>query len=151
MFVRLLVVLISHILCCFSDLVCCRSLVQFMVQRGGIEQRWNLDPCQCDQAHLVWLSIVRSSPRGTIERMPHHLNNSYCPSLHRFIACAVGILRQLRAIDRTSRDRMYCDWMHYIQLNAHGTAIEHHAYDQAHTALCSRTHMTWQNIRIFYK
>jgi hypothetical protein len=44
MFVRLLVVLISHVLCCFSVLVCCRSLMQIVVQRGDIKQSWNLGP-----------------------------------------------------------------------------------------------------------
>ena len=41
MFVRLLAVLISHALCCFSDLVYCRSLVKFVVQKGGFEERRN--------------------------------------------------------------------------------------------------------------
>ena len=41
MFFRLLVLLISHVLCYFSDLVCCRSLVQFVVQGGGFEPRKN--------------------------------------------------------------------------------------------------------------
>ena len=44
MFVRLLAVLISNILCCFSVLVCCRSLVQIGDQKGEIEQMWKLDP-----------------------------------------------------------------------------------------------------------
>jgi hypothetical protein len=33
------VLLISNVLCCFSVLVCCRSLVEIVVQRGGIEQK----------------------------------------------------------------------------------------------------------------
>jgi hypothetical protein len=70
MFVRLLVLLISYVLCCFSTFVCCRSLVQIVVQRGGIEQRWNLGPYKCDRAHLVSSSALRSSLRGTIKHMP---------------------------------------------------------------------------------
>jgi hypothetical protein len=58
MFVRLLVLLISNVLCCFSVLVCCRSLVQIVVQKGvelskdgtlasasAIERTW------CDRMH----------------------------------------------------------------------------------------------------
>ena len=36
MFVRLLVMLISDVLCCFSVLVCCRTLVLIVVHKG-----WN--------------------------------------------------------------------------------------------------------------
>ena len=64
MFVRLLVVLISDVLCCFSVLVCCRSLVLIVVQRGGIEQKMESWPLP------VRSSRLRSSPRGAIERMP---------------------------------------------------------------------------------
>ena len=39
MFVRLLAVLISDVLCCFTVLVCCRSVVQIRVQKGEIEQK----------------------------------------------------------------------------------------------------------------
>jgi hypothetical protein len=38
-FVRLLVLLISNVLSCFSVLVCCRSLVQKVAQRGEMKQR----------------------------------------------------------------------------------------------------------------
>ena len=138
MFVRLLVLLISHVLCCFSDLLCCRSLVQFVVQRGGIEQRWNLGPCQCDRAHLVRSNAVCSSPRGAIERMPRQPHILRCLSRHRFIACAVGILRQLRAIDLTSRNRTSC-----IQLNAHRPEIERTTCDRTHTGLRSSASLTW--------
>jgi hypothetical protein len=57
MFVRLLTVLISDVLCYFSVLVCCRSLVQIMVQRGGIKQSGSLAPVStidrtwCDRVH----------------------------------------------------------------------------------------------------
>jgi hypothetical protein len=44
MFVRLLAVLISDVLCYFSVLVCCRSLVRIVVQRGGIKQSGSLAP-----------------------------------------------------------------------------------------------------------
>jgi hypothetical protein len=44
MFVRLLSVLISDFLYYFSVLVCCRSLVQIVVQRDGIKQSGSLAP-----------------------------------------------------------------------------------------------------------
>jgi hypothetical protein len=49
--------LISNVLCYFSVLVCCRSLVQIMVQRGGIKQSGSLAPVStidhtwCDRVH----------------------------------------------------------------------------------------------------
>jgi hypothetical protein len=42
MFVRLLAVLIYDVLCYFSVLVCCRSLVLIVIQRGGIKQSGSL-------------------------------------------------------------------------------------------------------------
>ena len=39
MFVRLVAVLIYDVLCYFSVLVCCRSLVQIGVQKGVIKQK----------------------------------------------------------------------------------------------------------------
>jgi hypothetical protein len=65
MFVKPLVLLISNILCCFSVLVCCRSLVQIGVQMGEIEQKME-----------VWALPVRSIALGeiehiAIERMSH--------------------------------------------------------------------------------
>jgi hypothetical protein len=50
-------VLISNILCCFSVLVCCRSLVQIGVQMGVIEHKME-----------VWPLLVRSIALGAIER-----------------------------------------------------------------------------------
>jgi hypothetical protein len=70
MFVRLLVVLISNVLCYFSVLVCCRSLVRIVVQRGGIKQSGSLAPISvinrtwCDRAHCdrtQAMSVVKSS------------------------------------------------------------------------------------------
>ena len=61
MFVRLLVLLISHVLYYFSDLVCCRSSVQFVVQRGGFEQRRNQAPGSEIERTLVQLSALRAS------------------------------------------------------------------------------------------
>jgi hypothetical protein len=49
--------LISDVLCYFSVLVCCKSLVRIVVQRGGIKQSGSLAPINainrtwCDQAH----------------------------------------------------------------------------------------------------
>jgi hypothetical protein len=45
MFVRFLAVLIFDVLCYFSVLVCCRSLVQIVVQRGKIKQSGSLASC----------------------------------------------------------------------------------------------------------
>jgi hypothetical protein len=59
MFVRLLAMLISDVLCYFSVLVCCRSLVRIVVQRSGIKQSGSLalvsaiDRTWCDRAHYV--------------------------------------------------------------------------------------------------
>jgi hypothetical protein len=64
MFVRHLVLLISHVLCYFSVLVYCRSLVQIVVQRGEIEQRWNLGPA------------------SALKRMPHQPHIPRLPSRH---------------------------------------------------------------------
>jgi hypothetical protein len=58
MFVKPLVLLISNILCCFSVLVFCRSLVQIEVQMGEIEQKME-----------VWLLPMRSITLSEIERM----------------------------------------------------------------------------------
>ena len=133
MFVRILVLLISHVLCCFSVLVCRRSLVQFVAQRREIKQSWNLGPCQCDRAHLVCLS-----PRGAISAcLVSRISRVALvgPSLHRFNTCAVRLLRQLRAIECTAHDRKHMrawDWKHCIQSNAYGTAINHTTYDRVH-------------------
>jgi hypothetical protein len=59
MFVRFLAVLIYDVLCYFSVLACCRSLVRIMVQRGGIKQSGSLAPISaidrtwCNRAHCV--------------------------------------------------------------------------------------------------
>jgi hypothetical protein len=73
MFVRFLVLLISHVLCCFSDLVCCRFLVQIVVQRGGIEQKMKSWPLP------VRSSALQSSPKGAIEHMPRQPAKSTSP------------------------------------------------------------------------
>jgi hypothetical protein len=57
MFVKPLVLFISNILCCFSILVCCRSLMQIGVQMGEIEQKIE-----------VWPLPMRSVALGEIER-----------------------------------------------------------------------------------
>ena len=99
MFVRLLVMLISHVLCCFGVLVCCRSLVQFVVQMSEIEQKMESWPLP------VRSSALCLSPRGTIECMPSQPRITRCPSLHCFNTCTVGIYWQLRAIERSAIER----------------------------------------------
>jgi hypothetical protein len=124
MFVRLLVLLISNVLCCVSISMCCRSLVQIVVQRGEIEQRWNLGPCQCDRAHSMRSNALRFSAMGMIECMPRQPHIPRCPSRHCFNTCIVGILRQLCVIDVTPCDRTRCVQMHNIRSNTHELAIE---------------------------
>jgi hypothetical protein len=63
MFVRLLVLLISNVLYCFSVLVCCRSLVRIMVQRGGIKQRWNFSLCRCVRTQKPRSNVLPPSAR----------------------------------------------------------------------------------------
>jgi hypothetical protein len=38
-------------------LVCCRSLVRIVVQRGGIKQRWNFSLCRCVRTHILRLNV----------------------------------------------------------------------------------------------
>ena len=90
MFVRLIVVLISNILFCFSVLVCCRSLVQIEVQNGEIEQKWKLDPCQCDRAHCTQTHELRSSACLVTYVSRIALAGLI---LHRFNTCTVGFSR----------------------------------------------------------
>jgi hypothetical protein len=93
MFVRLLVVLISHVLCCFSVLVRCRSLMHIVVQMEEIKQSWNLGPCQCARAHLVRSSVLRSNdkPQSSVSHVSRNPRVDLAsPSLHRFNTCAVG-------------------------------------------------------------
>ena len=61
MFVRLLAVLIYDVLCYFSVLVYCRSLVQIGDQNDEIKQKWKLVPCKCDRAHCARTQGARSS------------------------------------------------------------------------------------------
>ena len=72
--------------------------------------------------------------------------------LHRFNTCAVGILRQLRAIERSAHE------LKRLRSNAYGPEIERNAYDRSHEGLRStvtpaieRTHVTWQHISFVYK
>ena len=134
MFVRLLVMLISNVLCCFSVLVCCRSLVQFVAQRGEIKQSLNLGPYQCDRAQCARAQGGRPSVCL--------VNCISCialagPSLHSFNTCAVGFLRQLHAIDRTvwiersAVERTAHNWT-YTTLR-----LSSLHYDQMHTGLRS--------------
>jgi hypothetical protein len=53
MFVRLLAVLISGVLCYFSVLVCCRSLVRIVVQRGRIKQSGSLAPVNAIERTVI--------------------------------------------------------------------------------------------------
>ena len=138
MFIRLLAVLISNILCCFSVLVCCRSLVQFEAKRGEIKQRQNFGPCKCNRTH-----DLRSST-ATQTRVPHvALTN---PMLHRFNTCTVGILRQLSTIDRILCDRAQCGRTQCPRSNVHGanTALRSNAKQ---TIECKRNYDRSQHLR----
>jgi hypothetical protein len=68
MFVRLLAVLISDVLCYFSVLVCCRSLVRIVVQRGRIKQSGSLAPVSVIMR--VRSSTLCSNAEAMIEREP---------------------------------------------------------------------------------
>jgi hypothetical protein len=52
MFVKPLVLFISNILCYFSVLVCCRSLVQIGVQMGEIKQKIKVWPLPVQSSAL---------------------------------------------------------------------------------------------------
>ena len=136
MFVRLLTVLISNILCCFSVLVCCKSLVQIRIQKGrnwGKLKSWPL---------TVWSSVLRSSARVAIERrhvdprFPHRPSRPYAPSLQ--------LLR------RGNSELVICDQSHIVRSNTvrsnatptiehtwrwHGPGTERIADDQTHVGL----------------
>ena len=102
MFVRLLAVLISNILCCSSILVCCRSLVQ-------IKESWSLDPWQCDREHLVQSSALRSSARVAIERRHMDPHFPLCPSQP--YAPSLQLLR------RGNSEAVICNRSHLVRPN----------------------------------
>ena len=129
MFVRLLVMLISHIICCFSGLMCCRSFVQFMAQKGEIKQSWNLSPCQCDRAHLVQSSALRSSSKGAIECMPSQQHITCCPSR--------PWSPSLQHLRHGNSKAVTCDWSHTMWTNA----MRSNAQDMIkRTRTCDRAH-----------
>ena len=132
MFVKLLDVLISNILCCFSVLVCCRSSVQIGVQKGEIEQKWKFDPCQCDWAHLV-----RSSLRGAIERIHVDPYFTRCPS--RPYAPSLQHLR------RGDSEAVMCDRSHIVGSNAVRSNSD--SYHRTHTALRSNATFTIERMQ----
>ena len=143
MFVRLLAVLISNILCSFNVLVCCRSLVQISDQKGEIEQMWKLDPWQCDRAHCTRAQGTRSSASTwthvshvALAAIAHSLTLwDFWGSYLRSIAyCAI----ECNAVERNTSDQTYtkltriCNWTHIIGSNACGTAIDRTTCDRAH-------------------
>jgi hypothetical protein len=96
MFVRLLAVLISDVLCYFSVLVCCRSLVRIVVQRGGIKQSGSLAPVsaidrtKCDRAHCVQTQKPRSNASHVsceVHVALAAITNSLAPWEFRVIIC----------------------------------------------------------------
>jgi hypothetical protein len=129
-------VLISHVLCCFSVLVCYRFSLQIVVQRGEIKQSWNLGPCQCARAHCDRTHEPRSStshvncnPRVALPG----------PSLHRFNTCAVGFQSSyLRSIVNITIERNAIE-LKSLRLNAYYSEIERNAYDRLHIGLRSIT------------
>jgi hypothetical protein len=135
--------LISNVLCCFNSLVCCRSLIHIVVQRGEIKQSWNLGPCQCARAHMVRLSAshVSRNPRIALAG----------PSLHHFNTCTVGFwssyLRSIAyhvikrsVVERTTHDRTYTT----LRLNACQMIERMLACARAH-CLRSSAPLTWQH------
>ena len=69
--------------------------------------------------------------------MPRQPHIPHCPSHHHFNTCAVGLLRQLRAIDHTYCDRAQCGQTHSTLSNVHDFAIERPDYDRVHSGLRS--------------
>ena len=138
MFVRLLVMLISDVLCCFSVLLCCRSFVLIVAQRGEIKESWNIGQCQCDRVHLVRSSALHLSPRGAIERMPSQLHNTRCPS--RPYAPSLQHLRrrdfEVVTCDQTQTPTIECirpwDRTQCLRLNACGITIDRTTCNRAH-------------------
>jgi hypothetical protein len=121
MFVRLLAVLISDVLCYFSVLVCCRSLVRIVVQRGGIKQSGSLalvsaiDRTWCDRAH----GDRTQEPRLNASHVNHEVRVA--------LAAIANSLApwEFRAV--------ICDRSHTVQSNA--VWSNSNAYDHTHTAL----------------
>jgi hypothetical protein len=121
MFVRLLAMLISDVLCYFSVLVCCRSLVRIVVQRGRIKQSESLaivsaiNRTWCDRAHCVRTQKLR-------------LNASHVSrEVHVALAAIANSLApwEFRAV--------ICDRSHTVRSNA--VRSNSNAYDRTHTAL----------------
>jgi hypothetical protein len=65
MFIKPLVLFVSNILCYFSVLVCCKSLVQIGVQMGEIKQKIKVWPLPVQSIALGEIECT------TIERMSH--------------------------------------------------------------------------------
>ena len=125
MFVKLLALLISNVLVCFSVLFCCRLLVSKCGLQDENFSKCTSSPCQCPRAHYVWSSALRSNPvekierteprssamclsaRSAIKHMPHQPHISRCPSRHRFTPCAVGILSGYVWLSALSCDRAH--------------------------------------------
>jgi hypothetical protein len=62
------VLLISNVLSCFSVLVCCRSLVQKVAQRGEMKQRRSQAPVSAFDRTLCVRTQLRSNAVTTFER-----------------------------------------------------------------------------------
>ena len=122
--------LIYHVLCCFSVLVCCRSLVQFVAQMGEIEQKMESWPLQCDRAHYARAQGAHSSAClvSCISRVA-----LAGPMLHRFNTCTVAILKQLRAIERNAVElNAYYRTQMALRSNAMPTIKRMRDCDQSH-------------------
>jgi hypothetical protein len=121
MFVRLLAVLISDVLCYFSVLVCCMSLVRIVVQRGGIDQSGSLalviaiDRTWCDRAHCDRMQ----EPRSIASHVSREVRISLAPIANSHA------LWEFRAV--------ICDRSHTVRSNA--VWSNSNACDQTHTAL----------------
>ena len=99
----------------FYVLVCCRSLVQIGVQKGEIEQKWKLDPCQCDRVHLVRSSALRSSLRGVIECI--HIDPHFPCCLSQPYALSLQHLRCGNS-EAVIWDRSHLVWSNAVRSNA---------------------------------
>ena len=100
--------------CCFSVLVCCTSLVQIVVQRGKIEQRWKYSPTSAIE-------------RTALECMSHdraHAMSVVIPMLPQLALASIASTLALSDSRVVIRDRSHSMRLNAVWSNAQDT-IEH--------------------------
>ena len=129
MFVRFLVMLISNILCCFSILVCCRSLVQFVAKRGEIKQRKNFGPCKWGSNAWSTIECSHVDPRS-----PRRPSQPYASSLqHLRRGNSKAVICDQTQCGRTQHPRSNVHGADTaLRSNAEQTIERRRDYDRAH-------------------